>query len=88
MVDGVVRDSAFKIPRITHLVALPAWWDIARPDGVHEVPICAAVRQPGADSAPFRKAVVERNEDVAGDGVSQRSISILIGGVLVQVLDG
>ena len=38
------------------LVALPPWWEIARPGGVREVLVHAAVRQPGADGAAFRKA--------------------------------
>ncbi len=79
------------------LVASPAWWEIVRPGSVHEDLAYAAVRQPGADGAAVRKVVVERDEDIVGDGdpavvlgsmaISRRWISISIG-ALVQVLDG
>ena len=78
------------------LVALPAWWEIARPGGVREVPVHAAVRRPGPDGVAVRQAVVEGDEDVVDDGdpavvpgvmaIRQRWISLI--GLLVQVLDG
>ena len=79
------------------LVASPARWEIVRPGSVREDLAYAAVRQPGADDAAVRKAVVERDEDIVGDGdpavvlgsmaISRRWKSISIG-ALLQGLDG